>query len=753
VAEDIPGYITDAPINEPPEDRFSRAPFAQRIARTIAAQRDPASLVVGIYGPWGDGKTSVLNLIEHELATVEDMVAVRFNPWRLGDETEMFIGFFETLAEALDAKLATGKEKLGKLLRDYGGILTPVPFGGTVLGEAAQAAGSALSESSLDKARTRIEAILADSGKRVVILMDDLDRLDKSEIQAIFRLVKVAADFQHTAYILAFDESVVADALADRYASGTSHGTSFMEKIIQLPLHLPPVPPALLRQVTLETVEVALHQAGVELTQSEVAGFLSTFERAVVPRIKTPRVGKRYGNAALFALPMVGDEVNAVDLLLIEAIRIFFPRLYVWIRSHEQEVLEAHPASQAEAVHSSIRAALADGTAALSTEDVAGAQLLLTTLFPRTESAWRNIQWGGDWDSTWAKQKRIASRQYFRRYFTYTVAAGDVRDSDIEGLMRIVRDPSVDGGEVADVATALFRSGGPETFIQKVALYADEAEPVVAARLALLLTTFSDVLPDVGGFIALSTLERAALLTRRLIERVPQEERLGLTVEIMRSAQHIPFAVEVLRWVRPGDDAESSVLTTEEDIEVGRVLAERIASLWESSDPFAVLRSGAARTLHVWGIYGDLAALRDRLAAMVKADMTILFQLLSAFLGRSWSMETGVPLTSEFRRETYDAVTKYLDPAIVYELLRERYGQSVGTGSFYDFHDRPPEERLANEFAFIHRAVLEEQKMTVTAASQEAPDTSGGTVGSGDEESGSESPVLESGADASDSGA
>ena len=98
MSDNHPGYVTDAPITQPPEDRFSRVTFAERIAHTIIAQRDPASIVVGIYGPWGDGKTSVLNLIERVLEEDARTVSVRFNPWRLGSESEMFVGFFETLA-------------------------------------------------------------------------------------------------------------------------------------------------------------------------------------------------------------------------------------------------------------------------------------------------------------------------------------------------------------------------------------------------------------------------------------------------------------------------------------------------------------------------------------------------------------------------------------------------------------------------------------------------------------------------------
>ena len=115
-------------------------------------------MVVGLYGPWGDGKTSVLNLVEHALAGADGMVPVGFNPWRLGSETEMFVGFFETLAEALDAELTTGVQKVGELLKRYGGLLKPIPFTGGAVGEAAVAAGGALSETSLAKARARIRS-------------------------------------------------------------------------------------------------------------------------------------------------------------------------------------------------------------------------------------------------------------------------------------------------------------------------------------------------------------------------------------------------------------------------------------------------------------------------------------------------------------------------------------------------------------------------------------------------------------------
>src|SRR5271170_5906064 len=113
-------YVADAPIFDPKQDRFNRWPFAKRIADTVAARTDPSSLVIAIYGAWGDGKTTVLNFVAKELGEIEDVVVIRFNPWRFPDEATLLRSFFATLAKALGTKLTTGKEDLGKALVKYG---------------------------------------------------------------------------------------------------------------------------------------------------------------------------------------------------------------------------------------------------------------------------------------------------------------------------------------------------------------------------------------------------------------------------------------------------------------------------------------------------------------------------------------------------------------------------------------------------------------------------------------------------------
>ena len=63
-------------------------------------------------------------------------------------------------------------------------------------------------------------------------MIDDIDRLDRTETQAIFKLVKLSASFNHTSYVLAFDDEIVAAAIGEKYGQGgLEAGRAFLEKI------------------------------------------------------------------------------------------------------------------------------------------------------------------------------------------------------------------------------------------------------------------------------------------------------------------------------------------------------------------------------------------------------------------------------------------------------------------------------------------------------------------------------------------
>jgi predicted KAP-like P-loop ATPase len=92
-------FLADKPISEEKDDKFQRYTFSKRIAETILNRKSSDSIVIGLYGAWGEGKTSVLNFIREELEPHHpNVIHFTFNPWRFTDEAALLTSFFNTLA-------------------------------------------------------------------------------------------------------------------------------------------------------------------------------------------------------------------------------------------------------------------------------------------------------------------------------------------------------------------------------------------------------------------------------------------------------------------------------------------------------------------------------------------------------------------------------------------------------------------------------------------------------------------------------
>lgn len=114
---------TDTPVSQLDQDEFQRALFARRISHLINNYTSSDSLTIGIYGKWGEGKSSVLNFIERDIEGANNTLIVKFNPWLFNNENQILISFFQALASALSRSLETKGEKLGKFLTEYSSII------------------------------------------------------------------------------------------------------------------------------------------------------------------------------------------------------------------------------------------------------------------------------------------------------------------------------------------------------------------------------------------------------------------------------------------------------------------------------------------------------------------------------------------------------------------------------------------------------------------------------------------------------
>ena len=719
-----PSYSSDAPLPSHDGDLFDRWPFAERVAHVLRDRRDASSLVVGLYGTWGEGKTTVLNFIEEALADAEGVVVVPFNPWRFGDEGTLIRSFFGALAAAVGEKLTTKREDFAAAAASYAGALSLGGFGVTL---DPQKAAEAFAEVDLDELKHRLSGVLRDAGLRVVVRIDDIDRLDKDEVQAVFRLVKLSADFEHVAYVLALDPDVVAAALQERYGPGQPRaGYDFLEKIVTVPLQIPPARPQALFKLCVESIEEALELAGLTI-EDEGRRFVGAFRDGLLPALRTPRMAKRYGNAVRFALPILVGEVDVTDQLLIEGMRVMYPALYDHVRQNPSVYLRDGLGSYFSGARD--RKGERERRAAEVGEVIAdrvphyaeAAASLIRHLFPRAH--------GGDGHGNPRRDQRACSDWYFERFFTYAIPHDSFADRAFAEVVSLAEEGDL------DACTARLRSLLNESTEQRLVdtlnLQSGSVPTSAIPTLARAVAAVSDGLSDQHRFFQLTTENTAAAAVSSMVERLGDSDQQGSLVQTLaREATSVTFAMHVQGWASPVPDGKGEgFLTGAADQAVRRVIADRIAEAAADQPIHLGKREGVAWKYSAWAegrSRDEVAAyLRDR----IEADPTEAVSLLRCLISYAIGTGSPEPYPHRFDLETYRAHAAFVDPNDIARGLEAVYSDEVLVNHYVDFDrlryeddaELALDEAFARQFMFVHRRALAEAEAEETAG--DAPET------------------------------
>jgi hypothetical protein len=697
----------DKPRLRGSDDLLGRLPFAERIASLIAARNAAESLVIAIYGPWGDGKTSVVNFVEDCLKDSATVIFIKFNPWIVDDRNALLRSFFETIATTLGEKLATRGQELAGALRKYSGYLAPLagPAAGPM--NALERTSAAVSTRKIEDDKRRISRLLAHANKRVVVAIDDIDRLERSEIAELLKLVRLVADFERTVYLLAFDRRVVADALSERYPGGEDQGTSFLEKIVQVPLLLPPPEGDSLEQLTLETLQNVLASAGVTLNDEENSELGLRFRDGISAGIGTPRAAIQFANAVAFALPMLKGEANTVDVISIEALRSAYPKVHEFVRDNADLVLGLSVGERSPSQQDIARAkeAWSSLIAPLSADRRRSARSLAVAIFPRLAAGLgENNHFGNDWSKRWGAEKRAASPDHFERYFTYHVAKDQVSEVALDALVGQLAGISAEAAR-AMVAVPL-RSGQSSSLIRYLRQRERELSPDAAKALAIALAQLGDILDRPLVMFSFSTaFEQTAILISRLIERLPVPERSALALDIVATARPLPFAAHILRWIRARADAteaERILAPAGEQRAIEEVVA-RIANEAVLGSPlYERYALDAPLLLSIWSRYGEPGACRAYVARTLVENPGNAVRLLRTYLPTAFSIGSGKMQPSDFERDQFQALELAVDPGAVYSALQATFPDLTSPDEFPRGFDDFTDRRVAEQFSYLY---------------------------------------------------
>ncbi|MCT9872006.1 KAP family P-loop NTPase fold protein [Paenarthrobacter aurescens] len=409
---------TDAPITSSVDDGLGRAPVAHDFAASIRELDASEGLVVGVLGPWGHGKSSFINLMREQFAAAPALTVVDFNPWMFSGSDQL-VSFFLT---EIGAELSiSNKSRFGRTadwLAQYAGILKPVSQfvpvpGAAAAGEAAAAAltgiaGTTNANRSAKKLREEITAELRKLEQPVVVVIDDIDRLTTAEIREIFKLVRLTASFPNIVYVLAFDRERVEQALTEDGVPGRA----YLEKIVQLSFDVPQAPATLLRSQVFDELNRVLDP--VTNATLDDGRWSDVYWEVIDPLFSNMRDVTRYAISSRSTIKSLGKEIDLVDLLAMEALRVFRPELMQHLSGLRSELTRTRDIvgrkdDRAQKAVDSLLERFADDS-----DLIRG---LFNRVFPVALQYVENNHYGSDWLGTWRTAHRMAHIDFLNLYF------------------------------------------------------------------------------------------------------------------------------------------------------------------------------------------------------------------------------------------------------------------------------------------------------------------------------------------------
>jgi len=337
----------DKPIEKDKDDLLGYKEFAKNIAKTLHDfhnQKNKDGLVISIEGEWGSGKTSVINLIVNNLRSINEQkkyinalpltydfqpfIITSFNPWMFSTLDNIFLSFFSEISKAVEKEnpFLAIENRLGNLMKEYGNLI--VKYAPVTQKDNISTLLSLSDKSpSILELKEDLNNELIKLDKKILIIIDDMDRLLDKELMLMLQLVKGVADFKNVIYLLSYDKDVISASIE---TFKKEKGFDYLDKIVQFPVSIPQKNNATLFNYLTTKIDAFIKKEFNDdiIFQQDRWDIVST---PIMKFFENFRDVNRFLNIFFFEYYSFSKDVNLVDFISITAIKLFDPNSYNFI--------------------------------------------------------------------------------------------------------------------------------------------------------------------------------------------------------------------------------------------------------------------------------------------------------------------------------------------------------------------------------------------------------------------------------------
>lgn len=721
-------FIYDKPIETEEDDFLGRKRFSQHLGKALLDWKEKESLVIAIYGEWGSGKSSVINLASENIKKSEHEnkpTIIEFNPWIFSEEDSLGEHFFNEIAKELEIRNDTGKDKkIAKKLKFYASLLSLTPEENILAGLSSKTllmlgligisssqiinwlnipsnwiqnvllAGGFLFvlleffkgylgklanyfekkaeyySKSVSEVKREIKKELIDRQKKLVVVIDDIDRLNQSEIRQIFRLIRVNADFPNTIYLLAFDRKIVEKNLEEQV--GVS-GKDYLNKIVQVNFDVPFAKPSKISTFLfkeLDRILSVLPESAQKYFGQDDPYWVNVYHSGFKDFFKNIRDVKRFASSLEFNISQMyqGEvmEVNPIDFIAIEAIRVFAPDFYSFMRDKNALFTSTDRNDRSSRDNNPRKEEIEEALSKLPNGTKESVHELLKRLFPQIDGIFQYgySTHGHEWQSSWSNNLRVCATNNFDSYFTL-IPGGDEEElsqfeieeilsktNSLENLEKIIRE-YIEKKKIRKILQRIQDFTDDQNRISQ-----DDAKNVVKA-----LFNISDDLPEekVGMWDFGADMDLMRIIFQLLKRETDKQKNFEILKEAIPQSKGLfgPVQKVSLESSRKekGKDSDEFVVPEDKIEELQKLCLEKIKGFNKDE---LLKHKNLLYILYRWKEWDKEKKWEDFIKEITEDDQKLI-TFLSKFISESRSQTIGDYGVKVIKKFNYKSLSDFLD--------------------------------------------------------------------------------------------
>ncbi|WP_181313849.1 P-loop NTPase fold protein [Phreatobacter cathodiphilus] len=536
------------------------------------------------------------------------VVFFRFSPWLLGHRVDLTLAYISEVSKSIGSKLGveaqkaiadylSAIERISKIAGPLGWIggVTGTGSIGKYVGLSAKIEAEHFSKGiSLEDAKQKLKWNLSKQETKVVIVIDDIDRLAPSEAQLMISLVKSQMDMPNIVHILAYDKKRTEKLLRRR---PSRYGDGYIDKIVQVEIELPPPTKARVYEMFAPTID------GLIQKYKTIPSNRMTFvqQDIINSYVENPRDIVRLANSIKFGWPAIENYVDPLDYVVIEVLRLFERDVFNWVRQNIDVIngrrFSSLPDEEWKHEIEQVLARARHDSAARSA---------LRYLFPRIARVTGDGAPGENDDDVIARDAfRVCSQQSSDVYFGLAPQSGAIGHAEVRELRAAVDDPSS-----LRALLGLVEDSGIETyraqriaFLNSLTADANNREALSIGRILNLLEIADQLVlcgdPEPGFFGPIFNGDRIRTILIKYIESLGADTRYGIAAEIMSEGHSLTAVVDLCRSLigdlRSGGASGRSAFGGAEAQNLRQIVLDRVrraaseGRFWGQPDPMALL--------------------------------------------------------------------------------------------------------------------------------------------------------------------